>query len=160
MTVRIRRANSDDIELLVATRFDYIATDGHEMSGERKDEFSARLRGYFAAHLERNDFAAFFAEDAGRLASVAYLILSERPPSPAFPTGRIGTVMNVLTYPEYRRRGLATLLLQRLIAAARDMDVSSVDLLATSDGMRLYSKLGFAVSEYAPMRLRLFNEEE
>ncbi len=155
MTVRIRRANSDDIELLVATRFDYLATDGHAMSGKGKNELSARLRDYFAAHLERNDFAAVFAEDEGRIASVAFLILSERPPSPAFPTGRIGTVMNVLTYPEYRRRGFATLTLQSLIAVARDMNVSSVDLLATGDGRELYSKLGFAVCEYAPMRLRL-----
>jgi hypothetical protein len=37
-------ANSDDIELLVTTRLDYLATDGHMMSVERKNEFSARLR--------------------------------------------------------------------------------------------------------------------
>jgi ribosomal protein S18 acetylase RimI-like enzyme len=105
-------------------------------------------------HFERNDFFAVFADDTGRIASVAYLILSERPPAPAFPDGRIGTVMNVLTYPEYRRRGFATQIMQRLIAIAREMDLASVDLLATGDGVDLYSKLGFGVSEYTPMRLR------
>ena len=156
MTLHIRRATLDDIELLVATRLDYLATDGHAMYGERKNEFSAQLRSYFAIHFEHGDFAAVFAEDTEKVASVGYLIISERPPAPSFPNGRIGTVLNVLTYPEYRRRGFATLILQRLIAVARDMQVSSVDLLATADGKELYSKLGFDTSGYCPMRLRLF----
>ncbi len=155
MTMNIRRATLNDIELLVATRLDYLATDGHALHGERKNEFSVQLRNYFAIHLEHNDFAAVFAEDAGQVVSVGYLIVSERPPAPSFPNGRIGTVMNVLTYPEYRRRGFATLIMQRLIAIARDMQASSVDLLATADGKELYSKLGFDMSEYIPMRLRL-----
>jgi ribosomal protein S18 acetylase RimI-like enzyme len=152
MTAHIRMANSDDIELLVTTRLDYLATDGYVMSGERRNEFSAQLRDYFAIHLERNDFAAVLADDMGRIASVAYLILSERPSAPAFPNGRIGTVMNVLTYPEYRRRGFATRVMQRLLAAAQDMKLASVDLMATADGKDLYAKLGFAASEYTPMR--------
>jgi len=33
------------------------------------------------------------------------------------------------------------------------MDVKSIDLLATSDGIDLYNKLGFKEIDYTPMKL-------
>ena len=57
--------------------------------------------------------------------------------------GRIGTVFNVYTAPEHRRRGLARQVMQNLVADARDRGLDLVELNATDEGYPLYRSIGF-----------------
>ena len=65
--------------------------------------------------------------------------------------------MNVYTLPGHRRRGYASALVERIIADARQMELSYLELKATEDGLPLYQKLGFLeeASDYTAMRLVL-----
>jgi GNAT superfamily N-acetyltransferase len=58
-------------------------------------------------------------------------------------TGRQGLVVNVFTEPAWRRRGLARLLLEQIIAWSHQEGIESVVLHASDDGRRLYEQLGF-----------------
>ena len=80
----------------------------------------------------------------------------EKPPSPAFINGKTGTVLNVYTRPEYRRRRLARRVVDRLIECARAMDLSVIDLKGTDAGYPLYRAAGFTddVNKYRPMKWR------
>ena len=74
--------------------------------------------------------------------------------SPAFITGKTGTVLNVYTMPTHRRKGLASKLMTMMLEDAAAHQLSVVELKATDDGYSLYQKLGFvdAVSHYRQMK--------
>jgi len=56
---------------------------------------------------------------------------------------RIGWIGMVLVHPEYRRRGIASAIMNRCIDALRDRGIQSIKLDATDQGRPVYAKLGF-----------------
>jgi GNAT superfamily N-acetyltransferase len=57
--------------------------------------------------------------------------------------GRHATIQNVFTDPQWRRQGVAMLLLQRIIDWARSERLDRVVLHASEAGRSLYERLGF-----------------
>lgn len=139
-------ASLSDIDLLVKVRFDYFTAEDWKLSPERRRAFEATLRQYYTNHLNI-DFFAFFVEVAGDIASVAFLAVSEKPANPSFPTGKTGTVLNVLTYPAYRRKGYATKALDAIVSEAKKRNLSCLELSASDAGKPLYEKLAFKAKE-------------
>ncbi len=155
MTVRF--ATNDDIELLVKVRFDFFAEENWDMTNEEKQSLQKELFLYYNRHLNKDFFAAF-AEIDGSIASVAFLVIIEKPANIFFPTGKVGLILNVLTYAEHRKKGCATKVLNALIEKAKEQKASFIELSASPTGKPLYEKLGFAYSErpnMTPMKLSL-----
>ena len=149
-----RKAGKNDIELLIKLRLDYLNDDRGELSEQDKSAVAAQLKEYYPKHLG-TDFIAYIAETDGNIIATAFLAIKEVPANPAFITGKTGTVLNVFTYPEYRRKGIATELLKRLIEEAKAQNLSYIELSATESGKPLYEKLGFQTkqpSKYTEMR--------
>jgi GNAT superfamily N-acetyltransferase len=153
-----RQADHSDIETLIALRLTALADSNKRLlSPWETEQFSRQLREYLPRTLDRT-FFAWLAVENGQAVASAYLAVREMPASPAFPTGKEGTVVNVYTHPDYRRQGLATALLERLISAAREMNLSRLELNATGTGQVVYEKLGFVTATsagFTAMRLPL-----
>ena len=154
--MELRLATTKDLEALISLRLAYLRTDYATLFPQQEQQIMAQLKEYFPGHLGRDCFA-YLAEEQGAAMACAFLILSEKPANPSFPTGKIGTLMNVYTLPAQRRKGYARALLERMIADSRQMGLSYLELKATEDGLPLYQKLGFSqeASDYTPMRLVL-----
>lgn len=77
--------------------------------------------------------------------------------SPSFITGKTGTVLNVYTKPEYRKKGYAKKLMNMMLEDAKAENVSNIELKATEDGYSLYRSVGFedVVAKYHNMRISL-----
>lgn len=60
--------------------------------------------------------------------------------------GRQGIVLNVFTEAPWRRRGLAMLLMEHLLAWCQENNVETIVLHASDDGRPLYERLGFVVT--------------
>ncbi|MCL1846303.1 MAG: GNAT family N-acetyltransferase [Defluviitaleaceae bacterium] len=156
MQIILRKATLDDLDKLIRLRIDYSTEDKGQMPPKEEHAITAQLKKYFPKHLADNTFIAIFAELDGKIVATAYLAINEKPANQAFPTGITATLLNVLTYPEYRKKGIATKILHRIIEEARHANVSYIDLSSTPDGKALYEKFGFKESEkYTPMGLRL-----
>ncbi len=71
--------------------------------------------------------------------------------------GRYGRIINILTWPEFRRQGLARTIMQELIQKAHELDLAYLDLDASPEGQPLYESLGFELTHahHPPMRLVL-----
>jgi len=151
----IRKANINDIEQLIKLRIDYLVEERGSLSKDEESAIKKQLKSYFQKHISDDSFVGIVADVEGVIASTAFLVISERPANPAFITGLKGTIYNVLTYPEYRRKGIATKVLEALIEEAKRANVSSVELMATKDGKYLYEKLGFKEPTFTAMRLQL-----
>jgi GNAT superfamily N-acetyltransferase len=152
--MNIRKAAIEDINILIKLRIDYLLADRGYLTKDEETAIGLQLTSYYKKHINR-DFIALLAEVDNNVVSTAFLVISEKPANPAFITGKTGTLLNVFTYPKYRKMGLATKLICQIIDEAKQLCVSSIDLLATQDGKPLYEKLGFAEPEYTPMKLKL-----
>ena len=146
MEVALRKANIGDVELLIKLRIDYLTEDKGRPSQYEEAAIRGQLEKYFSKHIPNNTFIGVLAETDGKIASTAYLAVSEKPANQVFITGVTGTILNVLTYPEHRRKGIATKVLDKLIDEAKTIGVSYIDLSATSDGIYLYEKMGLKKS--------------
>lgn len=154
--MKLRMATMEDLPLLIALRLKYLRTDFGALSAAQEQAVREQLPGYFSENLGKRCFV-FLAEEHDEAAACAFLLVSEKPASPAFPSGKTGTVMNVYTAPVYRRRGFARALLEQLIEKSRQMELAYLELKATEEGRSLYLGMGFVreISKYAHMRLVL-----
>jgi len=153
--MKIHKAGLNDIEDLVQLRIDYLIMDKGELSPEEERQIRSQLKLYFAKHILSDDFIALLAKEDNKILAGAFLVIQEKPANPSFVTGITATLMNVVTYPEYRKKGIATKLLQSMIEQAKAAGVSSIDLSSTEDGKELYRKLGFSTPNYTSMWLKL-----
>ena len=149
-----RRAGQDDIAQLTTLRMAYLEADHGVLEAEIYETIAQRLPSYFLRHLERDCFAYVAEAEDGELIASALLVVSEKPANLSFPTGRIGTVLNVYTQPQYRRQGNAEVLMRMLMYDASAMELDYIELKATEQGAALYEKLGFCPknSDYLEMQ--------
>ena len=151
--MKAETAGFGDINALTEMRLEYLSEDNSPLSGQEADSIRKALPGYFTVHLGRDLFAYVVRED-GDIVSCAFLLVVEKPMSPSFPNGKTGTVLNVYTRPEYRRKGCAGAVMRKLTSDAKEMDLSVVELKATQAGIPLYRSVGFSDSgsKYLPMK--------
>jgi len=57
-----------------------------------------------------------------------------------------GRLANIITHPEYRRRGIGQVVVQTLLRELRKRGISKIDLDSTLQGQELYERLGFLPS--------------
>ena len=153
------KATVDDIKELTALRIAYLQEDSGDMDQETLHVIEADLPDYFAAHLD-NDITAYVARTEEEAVSCALLLVIEKPMSPAFVTGKTGTVLNVYTRPEYRHKGYANRLMNMLLKDASSMNLSFVELKATEDGYGLYKSLGFEDERSKYHSMRWYDKKE
>ncbi len=146
-------ADMSDIAHLTDMRVAYLEEDNGGLSESDSMRIRDILPDYFKRNLNKSIFG-YVARDGERIAACALLLVVEKPCSPAFPTGKTGTVLNVYTRPEYRRKGYARELMKMLLAEAAKENITPVELKATDAGYPLYQSLGFqdTVSKYHPMK--------
>lgn len=158
MEVILEQADLSDLDELIELRLAYLRDDFGTLDRSHEAELPRELAAYLTRHLG-NDLFVFVARDGdeGHIASCAWLLLVEKPPSPRFPHGRTGILFNVYTRPERRHQGLASAVMRQLLDVARNMGLDVVELHATDDGYPLYLSLGFSddSSTHRAMRLEL-----
>lgn len=149
----VEKAKAEDAALLTELRLAYLEEDHGELSDEDRKIIKRDLPDYFKRNLNQNIFC-YLARENEEIAACAFLLVVEKPMSPAFITGKTGTVLNVYTKPQYRHRGYAKEIMNRLLSDAVEINLSVVELKSTEDGYRLYQSVGFVdeVSRYHSMK--------
>ena len=150
----IRPATVDEIDVLTELRLAMFKAMGVE--AEDLSQAIDPIRDYFQEHLPTGAFRVWVAEHNGTPIASIGLVLHSVPPSPHNAVGKEAYVMNLVTLPEYRRRGIAKRLLLHVLDVVRSEGIPGASLHASSDGCGLYEELGFVVSDEIPeMRLTL-----
>ena len=148
-------ATQSDIPELIELRVAYLTADFGVLDLDDEREIRASLPGFLERHLGNDLFAYAMRADDGSIVSLAFMLVSEKPPNPRFVHGRIGTVFNVYTVPEHRRQGLARTVITELVADAGRRGLDLVELNATRQGYPLYRSLGFTDANlHRPMNVR------
>jgi len=153
LVVSIREATSDDIpEILRQRRGMY-----EDMDYRDADALTAMLsttEPYLAKALANGSFRGWLASAEGRIIGGGAVVISPWPSHPYDGQCRRATILNVYTYPEFRRRGVARQLLETMIEWCRKERFPAVFLHASQDGRPLYQGLGFEPTNEMKLELR------
>ena len=98
---------------------------------------------YSRTGLADGTFVSWLALDGDRIIGTSGMSFVEKPPYFSCPTGRIGLLSSMYTDPDYRRRGIAKELLNRVVEEARSYGCGAVQITASDMGVLLYTDFGF-----------------
>jgi GNAT superfamily N-acetyltransferase len=148
----IRRATLADVPTLAHHRA-AMFRDIHGLPEDQYDAMAEASRRYFEGAMPAGEYLAWLAapeSSAGEIVAGAGLQLRDALPSirhragaTEVTTGPQGLIVNVFTERAWRRRGVAKLLMEQVIAGARSAGVSHLVLHASPEGRPLYEALGF-----------------
>ncbi|MFD8316228.1 GNAT family N-acetyltransferase [Kitasatospora purpeofusca] len=145
----VRPATPKDAEELLRLRVDVLT--GRPATDSWRSTFLADMQNRLGTdpHL-----LAYVADgEDGDLAACAIGVVYRGYEGPAYPGGLWGRVHTVVTDPRHRRQGLAEAVTRALVGGLQDRGCSSVELIATAEGLPLYEKLGFdPVAHYLTLR--------
>jgi GNAT superfamily N-acetyltransferase len=150
---QIRLATTADVELISWHRARMFQDMG-ELPPDLFESFRVQWREKLQTMLDRGDYSGWLASpenEPERIVAGAGVQLREVPPHPQpdangkidIVSGRQAIIQNVFTEPEWRRRGLAALLIKRIIDWTREKGIDSLVLHASDEGRALYEQLGF-----------------
>jgi len=148
-TFRIRRATAQDAGI-VAWHRARMFQDMGDVSRDAFEILRAKARARLKEWLDSGDYVGWLATPADKPETVvggAGVQLQPILPRPVNAStvgeGRQGTVVNVFTEPQWRRRGIAGLLIKEIITWSKDEHLDRLLLHASDEGRSVYERLGF-----------------
>jgi ribosomal protein S18 acetylase RimI-like enzyme len=138
----LRRATVQDSPDLLRMRRAMFFSMGYQ-DAELLDRMVAACTEYFAHALPSGECRAWVAEAGGQVVGCGALLVQRRPPSPRNLDGREGQILNVYTEPEWRGRGIATAIMEAMLAQIQAEGVTMASLHASPEGRSIYERLGF-----------------
>lgn len=139
----LRKANLDDIDELIEFRIHFLKEIQDYPSDEEIETFINSLKDFFLEKMKSNEFIAWLVESNNEIIATSGLSFLQKPPHFINMTGKFAYIMNMYTRPEWRRKGIASKLLERLFEEIKQNGIQSVVLHATPTGRPLYEKYGF-----------------
>ena len=138
--MEIRKAVSEDIPKIFDNRIRFVSDFS---KSELSAEFIENTLNYLKENIGRDDFLAWLAFDNDEIKSIVVMSIYKVLPTVTNISGRHGLILNVWTHEDYRRQGLAYMLLKNIISEAKTKGVDRISLKATDMGRFVYEKLGF-----------------
>ena len=151
--MNVEKAKLCDTDALVQLRLDFLCEDNGGLDERDTATIRKNLPAYFLDHMDR-DLFIYVIRDGQAIVSCAFLLIVEKPMSPAFINGKTGIVLNVYTRPSARRKGYAEAIMKTLLEEAREKELAAVELKSTEAGYSLYRSVGFTddCSRYHAMK--------
>ena len=151
MSIEYTIATPDMLDLLVSTRIEVLRAANRLDDSADMSSVAAQSRAYYREALSDGSHTGILAFDGDRFAGAGGVSYYRVMPTFHNPSGRCAYIMNMYVRPDYRRRGIATAILDLLVTEAREKGAGRIALEATEAGRPLYEKYGFvpALSEMA-----------
>jgi GNAT superfamily N-acetyltransferase len=137
----VRRAGPGDVLELAALRWEWRVDEGGERGLDRPEfegQFAEWVEGHRDSHL-----AWLAVDDAGDAVGMAWLAIVDRVPGPGVGLRRAGIVQSVFVRQLRRDHGVGGLLLDHVIACAREMHLDYLTVHPSERSFPLYRRAGF-----------------
>ncbi|MCM3163199.1 GNAT family N-acetyltransferase [Metabacillus litoralis] len=145
-----RRANLNDIELMVELRKKQLVDEGIEPNINIDKELSV----FFRDKLSEGRLIQWLVEDDEEVIACGAVIFYDFPPSYTNKTGKKGYIANMYTKENYRGQGIAKNLLSKLVEDVKLSGISKIWLGASEMGRPVYKKFGFKeTDEYLELNI-------
>lgn len=137
--IEFRKLTYEDIDTFIDMRINQLREEG------ATEEFDLRpaLYDYYKRHMADGTFVSWLAVDGDKIVGTNGMSFVEKPPYFGCPSGRIGLLSSMFTDNNYRRQGIAKMLLSKVIDEARAYGCKTVQITASDMGVLLYTDFGF-----------------
>lgn len=139
MAVEYRKLVDKDLDVLIEMRISQLQEEGAEATFDLKPY----LQDYYIRHLQDNTFVSWLAIDDNKIVGTSGMSFVEKPPYYSCPSGKIGLLSSMYVIKEYRRKGIAKFLLDKVINEAKNFGCATVQITASNMGVLLYTDYGF-----------------
>lgn len=139
MAVEYRKLAELDLDIFMEMRMLQLQEEGAEATFDLKPN----LQDYYIRHLKDKTFVSWLAVDEGKIVGTSGMSFVEKPPYYSCPSGKIGLLSSMYVVKEYRRKGIARSLLDKVVKEAKDYGCAMVQITASDMGVLLYTDYGF-----------------
>lgn len=139
MGIVFRKLTQDDLDIFIEMRINQLQEEGAEPTLDLKPQ----LYEYYTKHLKDGTFVSWLAVANRKIVGTSGMSFVKKPPYYSNPSGRIGLLSSMYTLKEYRRKGIAKKLLERVVNEAKDYGCGAVQITASDMGVYLYTDSGF-----------------
>lgn len=139
MGIDYRRLSKEYLETFIQMRITQLREEG----AKEEIDLAPALRDYYDRHMADGTFVSWLAFAGEKIIGTSGMSFVEKPPYFGCPSGKMGLLSSMYTDPEYRRRGIAKELLDRVVKEARNYGCGTVQITASDMGVKLYSSYGF-----------------
>lgn len=129
--------------LLVDMRVDFMTDHWGKQDEQTESNLRTALSQFFESEMQSNTYLTWLAFDGTTCVAAGGMKIIQKPGSFRLPDGKTGYIMNMYTIPAYRRKGIATEILNKLLESGRAMGIKLFELHATQEGEPVYIKEGF-----------------
>ncbi len=152
-----RKANVRDAEILSDYRIVFLNEVYGIDSHPDEEQLQIELVEYFTESLRQESVVAWLAEYDSKVVSTSSLVIWDAPLSYSGlgSKGKRGYILNMFTLDGFRKKGIASVLLEKLLSEAKDLALELVTLHATDDGIGVYKKIGFEESVFPELTFKL-----
>lgn len=137
--ITYRKLEKKDISKFIEMRINQLQEEGAEASFD----LSSALNEYYEKHLDEGTFVSWLAIDGENIIATSGISFVEKPPYYSNPSGKMGLLSSMYTLKEYRRKGIAKILLSKVIQEAKAYGCGVVQITASDMGVFLYADFGF-----------------
>lgn len=139
------KANIDDIDLLCQMRIAFLNEYFGKKSESEEKILRENLERYFSKSIVDNTALCWYAKSGNEIAGIGYIEIHNQPGNFKNPSGKLGHIMNMYTLTPFRKNGICTTILNRLVASAHELGVTAFELHASEAGRPVYEKNGFVL---------------
>ncbi len=145
MNIVYKKLSENDLSTIVKMRIDQL-TEEYTSSGRTVPEgvdLENSLMDFYKRNMAAGTYVSWLAFDGDKIVGTSGMSFAEKPPYFTCPTGRLGILSSMYTHPDYRRMGIATSLLDRVVKEAKDYGCGTIYITASDVGVKLYEAYGF-----------------
>ncbi|MDM5076459.1 GNAT family N-acetyltransferase [Aeromonas media] len=142
----VREALAADIPALVRLRMALFCEVGELDDPLADAALWQATQAYFSAAQADGSARSWLVEVEGEAVACGTLALFVRPPYPGNLAGCEAYLLNMYTRPAWRKRGMASALLDAMARHAREQQLGKLWLHASDEGRPLYERLGFVAN--------------
>jgi N-acetylglutamate synthase-like GNAT family acetyltransferase len=141
--IKFRKAVLNDVDVFIEYRIIFLNEIHKPISSDKEIILRKKLKDYFNRTVKNGTFISWIAEYEKKPVGIGSMVLREQPGHFKILNGKVGHILNMYTIPEFRKNGICSEILKRLIKEGEKLNLSKIDLLATEQGESLYRKFGF-----------------
>lgn len=145
MEITYRKLTKNELNEIIRMRIDQL-TEEYISSGKTVPEgvdLEESLMDFYKRNLAAGTYVSWLAFDGDKIVGTSGMSFAEKPPYFTCPTGRLGILSSMYTDPDYRRMGIASELLKRVVQEAKDYGCGTIYITASDVGVKLYEAFGF-----------------
>lgn len=140
-----KRLTENELSRIVKMRIDQL-TEEYTSQGRTVPEgvdLEDALFDFYKRNMAAGTYVSWLAFDGDKIVGTSGMSFAEKPPYFTCPSGKLGILSSMYTDPDYRRVGIATNLLDRVVNEAKDYGCGTIYITASDMGVKLYESYGF-----------------